>query len=88
MTWNGKLGFQSEPSAEMIVDIPDLEYRQWFDAGPKAGDDGPQGVVGLKHYERGLMWTQTYLGSHTQPESQPRAAFKHLQWLLGRIDDL
>jgi carboxypeptidase D len=61
MTWNGKLGFQSQPSEEMIVDIPDLWYRKWFDAGPKAGLDGPQGVVGLKHYERGLMWTQTYL---------------------------
>lgn len=88
MTWNGKLGFQSQPTEEMIVDIPDLWYRKWFDAGPKAGLDGPQGVVGLKHYERGLMWTQTYLGTHVQPESQPRASYRHLQWLLGRIDDL
>ena len=88
MTWNGKLGFQTKPSDPMVVDIPDLEYRQWFDASSKKGQDGPQGVVGLKHYERGLMWTQTYLGSHVQPESQPRAAFRHLQWLLGRIDDL
>ena len=88
MTWNGKLGFQSQPKAVMTVDIPDLLYRQWFDAGPEAGRDGPQGVVGLKHYERGLMWTQTYLGTHVQPESQPRASYRHLMWLLGRIDDL
>ncbi|KAF2725023.1 carboxypeptidase S3, penicillopeptidase S3, CPD-S3 [Polychaeton citri CBS 116435] len=88
MTWNGKLGFQSAPTDLMVVDIPDLEYRAEFDASGQKGRDGPQGVVGTKHYERGLMWTQTYLGSHVQPESQPRAAYRHLQWLLGRIDDL
>ena len=88
MTWNGQLGFQSRPKDEMVVNIPDLIYRKWFNAGPEAGRDGPQGVVGLKHYERGLMWTQTYLGSHVQPESQPRASYRHLMWLLGRIDDL
>ena len=88
MTWNGQLGFQSRPKDEMVVNIPELMYRKWFNAGPEAGRDGPQGVVGLKHYERGLMWTQTYLGSHVQPESQPRASYRHLMWLLGRIDDL
>ena len=88
MTWNGKLGFQKKPTDLMVVDIPDLEYKAAFDAGPEKGLDGPQGVVGVKHYERGLMWTQTYLGTHTQPESQPRASFRHLLWLLGRIDEL
>ena len=73
----------------MVVDIPDLEYKAAFDASSYVkGDDGPQGVVGIKHYERGLMWVETFLGSHTQPESQPRAAYRHLQWLLGRIEDL
>ncbi|KAH8657804.1 carboxypeptidase S3, penicillopeptidase S3, CPD-S3 [Xylariales sp. PMI_506] len=46
------------------------------------------GVVGVKHYERGLMWAETFQGTHVQPETQPRAALKHLQWLLGLIDDL
>jgi carboxypeptidase D len=88
MTWNGLLGFQQEPNETMVVDIPDLQYTAVFDAGPQHGRDGPQGVVGLKHFERGLMWTQTYLATHVQPESQPRVALRHLQWLLGRIDDL
>ncbi|EME44633.1 hypothetical protein DOTSEDRAFT_88719 [Dothistroma septosporum NZE10] len=88
MTWHGHLGFQAEPQELMIVDIPDLQYKQWFDAGPQKGRDGPQGVVGTKHFERGLMWTQTYLGTHVQPESQPRAALRHLQWLLGRNEEL
>ena len=88
MTWNGHLGFQKKPTDLMVVDIPDLEYKSVFNAGPEKGRDGPQGVVGTKHFERGLMWTQTYLGTHVQPESQPRASFRHLQWLLGRIDDL
>jgi carboxypeptidase D len=88
MTWNGALGFQMAPREEMVVDISDLLYTNPFNNSPQRGRDGPQGVVGLKHYERGLMWTQTYLGTHVQPESQPRAAYRHLQWLLGRIDEL
>jgi carboxypeptidase D len=72
----------------MIVTIPDLEYKAVFDESHQKGRDDPQGQVGIYHYERGLMWVQTFAGTHTQPESQPRAAYMHLQWLLGRIDTL
>lgn len=88
MTWNGMLGFQQQPSKPMIVDLPDLQYKAVFDAGPEKGRDDPQGTVGVWHYERGLMWAQTFQGTHTQPESQPRASYRHLLWLLGRIDTL
>ena len=88
MTWNGYLGFQSRPSTPMVVSLPDLQYKAVFNASGQKGRDDPQGVVGVQHFERGLMWAQTYLGGHTQPENQPRASYIHLEWLLGRRDVL
>ena len=75
MTWNDALGFQEEPSKEFIVPIP-------------ARYSGPQGIMGKQHYERGLMWVDSYQSGHMQPQYQPRAALRHLEWLLGRTDDL
>lgn len=49
MTWNGKLGFQEKP-------CKDFEVPLAVDAGYPAG---PQGVMGIAHYERGLMWVET-----------------------------
>ena len=88
MTRTGQLGFQTQPSVPMVVDIEDLQYQGVIDAGSQKGRDEAQGVVGVAHYERGLMWTQTFMGTHTQPESQPRASLRHLLWVLGRIDSL
>ncbi|KAL9073142.1 MAG: hypothetical protein Q9157_004855 [Trypethelium eluteriae] len=78
MTWNGKLGFQAPPTEDVIVQTPDLQY----------GIGGPQGVIGKQHYERGLLWIETYQSGHEQPQYQPRATLRHLEWLLGRIDQL
>ena len=78
MTWNGQLGFQEAPSSDIIVPTIDLQY----------GVGGPQGVMGRYHFERGLMWTETYQAGHEQPQYQPRVTLRYLQWLLGRIDDL
>ncbi|KAF4547837.1 Serine carboxypeptidase-like protein 10 [Elsinoe fawcettii] len=47
-----------------------------------------QGILGTKHFERGLMWIDQAQGSHLTPQTQPLAALRHLQWLLGMIDDL
>ncbi|PMD46844.1 alpha/beta-hydrolase [Hyaloscypha variabilis F] len=73
MTWNGKLGFQEKPSAPIIITEPDLQY---------------EGTVGVQHYERGLMWAETYLSGHMEPEYQPRTSYRHIQWVLGRINQL
>ena len=90
MTWNGQLGFQTAPSMPIEIGIPDLMYTQTFDNDSAnsyyAGYDGPQGVMGVQHYERGLMWVETYLSGHMQPEFQPRVSYSHLEWLLGRTD--
>ena len=86
MTWNGQLGFQTMPSTPINITIPDLQYEGTFDNQSAMGIDGPQGIVGIQHYERGLMWVETYQSGHMQPEFQPRAAYRHLEWVLGRVD--
>jgi carboxypeptidase D len=88
MTWNGKLGFQTEPSTPIIITEPDLVYEAIFDANGYNGLDDPQGTLGIQHYERGLLWAETYQSGHMQPEYQPRSSYRHLQWLLGHIDAL
>ena len=90
MTWNGKLGFQTKPSTPINITLADLQYPAVFDANGAfyAGLDGPQGIMGIQHYERGLMWAETFLSGHMQPEFQPRVTYRHLQWVLGRINTL
>ena len=88
MTWGGELGFQKIPSTPINIETPDLVYPAVFDANKYAGIDGPQGVVGIQHYERGLMWAETFQSGHMQPEFQPRAAYRHLEWVLGRVDSI
>ena len=88
MTWNGQLGFQEQPSTPIIITEPDLQYEGVFAANGAVGIDGPQGTLGIQHYERGLMWAETFLSGHMQPEFQPRVTYRHLEWVLGRIDAL
>lgn len=90
MTWNGKLGFQQRPSTPIDIALTDLQYQSVFDSPENQdnGLDGPQGIMGVQHYERGLMWAQTFLSGHMEPEYQPRSAYRHLQWLLGYIETL
>ncbi|KAE9975882.1 hypothetical protein EG328_002927 [Venturia inaequalis] len=47
-----------------------------------------QGQMGIQHYERGLMWAETYKSGHMGPEYQPLVAYRHLLWLLGKIETL
>jgi carboxypeptidase D len=34
------------------------------------------------------MFAETYLSGHMEPQFQPRVTYRHLQWVLGRIDEL
>ena len=88
MTWNGQLGFQEQPSTPIDIEIPDLQYAAVFAENGAAGLDAGQGIMGIQHYERGLMWAETYQSGHMGPEFQPRVAYRHLQWVLGRIETL
>ena len=88
MTWGGQLGFQTAPSTPIEITTPDLAFASVFADNGAAGLDGPQGVMGIQHYERGLMWAQTFQSGHMQPEFQPRVTYRHLQWVLGQVDSL
>lgn len=87
MTWGGKLGFQVKPSTPIVITLPDLQYSAVFEGNGYGGLDGAA-AMGIQHYERGLMWAQTYLSGHMQPQFQPRSSYRHLQWMLGHIDGL
>ncbi|GAB7351667.1 hypothetical protein MBLNU459_g2265t1 [Dothideomycetes sp. NU459] len=88
MTWNGQLGFQTQPNTPINITLTDLQYEAVFAENGVPGWDGPQGIMGISHYERGLMWAETYQSGHMQPQYQPRVTYRYLQWLLGRIDSL
>ncbi len=88
MTWGGQLGFQTQPATPIDITLPDLQYSGVFADNGIDGLDGPQGIMGIQHYERGLMWAESFLAGHMQPEFQPRVTYRHLQWVLGMIDTL
>ena len=88
MTWGGRLGFRTAPNTPIDITYPDLQYASVFAEDGYPGVDGPEGVMGVHHYERGLMWAESFQTGHVQPQSQPRLTYRHLQWVLGRIDSL
>ncbi|KAN0072282.1 Alpha/Beta hydrolase fold [Elaphomyces granulatus] len=83
MTWNGKLGFETMPNKPINIGIPDL-VSQADNMTRFVG----QGIMGIQHYERGLMWAETFQSGHMQPEYQPRVAYRYLEWLLGRTEEI
>ncbi|KAJ6124148.1 hypothetical protein N7471_011465 [Penicillium samsonianum] len=89
MTWHGELGFQTRPTTPIHINMPDLQYAAVFDAQEGYGNfDGPQGMMGVQHYERGLMFAETFQAGHRQPQDQGRVSYRHVQWLLGDDDHL
>ncbi|KAJ5773493.1 hypothetical protein N7457_008389 [Penicillium paradoxum] len=88
MTWNGHLGFQEKPETAIDIKMVDLMYADVFAENGASELDGPQGIMGIQHYERGLMWAQSYQAGHMQPQYQPRVAYRHLEWVLRRTEEL
>ena len=79
MTWHGKQGFQTRPAEEFYVPYHTLE-----DPMTLAG----AGVFGTTHTERGLTWVEVSLSGHMIPQYAPSAAYRQLEFLLGRIGSL
>ncbi|CAG8104728.1 unnamed protein product [Penicillium salamii] len=89
MTWGGELGFKSRPETPIHISMPDLQYAAVFDAQVDYGElDGPQGLMGIQHYERGLMFAETYQAGHQQSQNQGRVSYRHVQWMLGDDEKL
>lgn len=81
MTWNGQLGFQQGPDQFDDFFVP---YHDNADLGSIAG----AGVMGQYHSERGLTLVTVDLSGHMVPQYAPSASYRHVEYLLGRIDSL
>lgn len=79
LTWNGKQGFSQPPTEPFYV-----PFHEEAAMGSIAGS----GVFGGYVTERGLTFVAISLSGHEVPEYQPSAAYRHLEYLLGRIDSL
>lgn len=97
MTWNGLQGFQTNPIAKPpnfyvpyhqtlgeildCVNNRDSTRHVFYDT---AGG----GLQGTWHTERGLTFVTYNLAGHTVPQYTPGAAYRTLEFLLRRIDNL
>lgn len=88
MTWNGHLGFQEKPETPINIQMTDLAWAETYKENGLEGYDGAQGIMGIQHYERGLMWVETFQSGHMQPQFQPRSSYRHLEWLLNRTQTI
>ncbi|KAJ6111286.1 hypothetical protein N7486_003521 [Penicillium sp. IBT 16267x] len=89
MTWNGQQGFQHAPTEPLFVPYTDALNA---DANgnvqtPYTADAGA-GILGTAHTERGLTFSTVYGSGHEIPQYVPGAAYRQLEFLLGRIKNL
>ena len=79
MTWGGQQGFQNPITDDFYVPFHnDYQYTTQAAAG----------VMGKTHTERKLTFVSINLSGHMVPQYQPSSAFRHLEFLLGRVDSL
>ncbi|SNX82961.1 probable serine-type carboxypeptidase f precursor [Melanopsichium pennsylvanicum] len=79
MTWGGKQGFQEPITGDFYVPFHD-DYQEATLAA--------SGIMGKTRTERKLTFVSIFLSGHMVPQYQPSAAFRHLEFLLGRVDSL
>jgi carboxypeptidase D len=87
MTWNGALGFTSSPFTRQFF----VPYVAAATAGDAEGQLWPlagTGIMGTMHAERGLTFVEVFLAGHQGPQFQPAAAFRQLEWMLGRVESM
>ncbi|KAH9845151.1 carboxypeptidase cpdS-like [Teratosphaeria destructans] len=94
MTWNGKQGFQTQPSDNFFVPyhpglaeiLYDVEYQP--SPAPSVSQIAGAGYLGITHTERGLTFVTVDHAGHEIPQYVPGAAYRQLEFLLGRIPSL
>lgn len=96
MTWNGLQGFQTAPSPHENFFVPYHQSLGYIlsvanDAIPNLPgviDTAGAGYQGTTHTERGLTFVTVTLAGHEIPQYVPGAAYRQLEFLLGRIESL
>jgi carboxypeptidase D len=79
MEWGGATGFTTEPSDLFVVPAT---------PGINVLNQAGSGIYGITHTERNLTWVQVDWAGHMVPQYAPAAAYRYLEFLLGRIDSL
>lgn len=79
MTFNGAQGFQFPPTEDFFVPYHD---------DPNPSTLAGAGVFGRTHAERGLTWVEINLAGHMVPQYAPSAAYRTMEFLLGRVENL
>ncbi|OMP84268.1 Carboxypeptidase cpdS [Diplodia seriata] len=79
LTWNGGRGFSAPPTQP---------FRVPRAADPAAAAAAGAGVLGGWVSERGMTFCTVELSGHEVPAYQPAAAFRQLEFLLGRVASL
>ncbi|GKT93122.1 serine carboxypeptidase [Colletotrichum tofieldiae] len=77
LTWGGKMGFQTKPTAPLYV--------------PYHNNNNPEnlagaGVMGTVHSERGLTYLAVSTAGHFLAQDAPAVAFRSVEVLVGRRD--
>lgn len=81
MTWGGKLGFQRPPTEPFYVPYSSISDNS-IETMAAAG------VFGTTHTERGLTYVGVAMAGHMIPQYAPSAAYRQLEFLLGRVNCL
>jgi carboxypeptidase D len=94
MTWNGCQGFEKPITEDFFVpyhpNLAEILYEienQPFPVTPQSNVAG-SGFLGKTHSERGLTFVSVYNAGHEIPQYAPGAAYRQLEFLLGRIPSL
>ncbi|KAI1086561.1 alpha/beta-hydrolase [Rostrohypoxylon terebratum] len=90
-TWGGHLGFQTAPTEPFFVPFHKLSTADEIESETDEtamGTIAAAGVLGTAHTERGLTYVSVDLSGHMIPQYAPSAAFRQLEFLLGRVDSL
>ncbi|KAK0352954.1 hypothetical protein LTR02_006242 [Friedmanniomyces endolithicus] len=81
MSWSGGMGFSVPPSSFEPFFVP---YHSELSESTLAGS----GDFGVYHTERGLTFCTVDLSGHMIPQYAPSAAYRQVEFLLGRISSL
>lgn len=97
MTWQGAQGFENSPFVADNFYVPynptiepalEETLSQAHVPSIPVGIVAGGGLFGKAHTERGLTFVTVSLAGHEIPQNAPGAAYRQLEFLLGRVDNL